>query len=123
MCFGFANSNSENNFTKGKGIRLIRCMIIFSIIIFIILPIILILFSFIAMIFYIVIFVLDGSALGYIKLKSKIAHRLFYRIAILFYICISFAMIPLGYMSFVLIIIFIPLICLINKTKKENEYD
>lgn len=123
MCFGFANSNSENNFTKGKGIRLIRCIIIFSIIIFIILPIILILFSFIAMVFYIIIFVLDGSALGYIKLKSKLAHRLFYRIAILFYICISVAMIPIGYMSFVFIIIFIPIICLINKTKKENEYD
>lgn len=123
MCFGFANSNSENNFTKGKGIRLIRCIIIFSIIIFIILPIILILFSFIAMVFYIVIFVLDGSALGYIKLKSKFAHRLFYRIAILFYICISFALIPIGYMSFGFIIIFIPAICLINKTKKENEYD
>jgi len=123
MCFGFANSNSENNFTKGKGIRFIRCIIIFSIIIFIILPIILILFSFIAMLFYIVIFVLDGSALGYIKLKSKFAHRLFYKIAILFYICISLALIPIGYMSFVFIIIFIPIICLINKTKKENEYD
>ena len=123
MCFGLASADSENDFTKGKGIRFIRCMIIFSILIFIILPIILILLSLFEMIFYIIIFVLDGSALGYIKLKSKFAHRLFYKIAILFYFCISLALVPAGYLSLGVIIVFSPLFCLIKKARKDDDFD
>ena len=123
MCFGLAESDTENDFTRGKGIRFIRCVFIFLLIILIILPIIIILFSIIEMFLYIIVFVLDGSALKYIKLKTKCAHRLFYKISILFYLWLSLALIPVGYISLALIVISIPFFCLIKRNKTEYEYD
>jgi len=123
MCFGLAASDPENDFTRGKGIRFIRCVFIFLLIIFILLPFLIIFFSLIEMIIYIIVFVLDGSALKYIRLKTKYAHRLFYKIAILFYFWLSLALIPVGYMSLAVIIIIIPFIFLIKKFKREDEYE
>ena len=123
MCYGLASSNQENYFTKGKGIRFIRCSIIFLFITFIILPFVIIIFSIIEMMIYIVVFVLDGSALKYIKLKTKCAHRLFYKFTILIYFWLSLALLPVGYISLLLIIISMPFICLIKNIKKEVEWD
>ena len=75
------------------------------------------------MLIYVIAFVLDGSALQYIKLKSKYTHRLFYKIAILFYLFMALALIPVGYMSLSVIIISIPFICLIKKAQKEDDFD
>ena len=123
MCFGLSSSDPDNNFTRGKGIRFIRCIFIFLFLILIIMPFVIILFSIIEMFVYIIVFVLDGSALKYIKLKTRFAHRLFYKIAILVYFWLSLALIPVGYISLFLIILSIPFICLIKKTKREDEYD
>ena len=123
MCFGLASSDPENDFTRGRGIRIIRCVFIFLLIIFIFLPFLIILFSIIEMILYIIVFVLDGSALKYIKLKSSYAHKLFYKFAILFYFWLSLALIPVGYMSLAIIIIFFPIIYLIKKQKWQDECD
>ena len=123
MCFGLASADPEKDITRGKGIRFIRCIFIFVLIIFILLPILVILFSLIEMLIYVIAFVLDGSALQYIKLKSKYAHRLFYKIAILFYLFMAIALIPVGYMSLSVIIISIPFICLIKNAKKEDDFD
>ena len=123
MCFGLAVTDTENDFTRGKGIRFIRCIFIFLVIILIILPIVIILFSIIEMFLYIIIFVLDGSALKYIKLKSRCAHRLFYKISILAYLCLSLALIPLGYISLALIVISTPFFLLIKRTKSDYEFD
>ena len=89
MCFGLATYDSEKGYTRTKGVRFIRCAIIFLLLIFIVLPIVVILFSIIEMIIYIIVFVLDGSALKYIKLKTKRTHRIFFRIAILLYFWLS----------------------------------
>ena len=123
MCFGLASSDPENDFTRGRGIRFIRCIFIFVLIIFIFLPILIILFSIIEMVLYIIVFVLDGSALKYIKLKSNYAHKLFYKIAILFYFWLSLALLPVGYMSLVLIIVVFPIFYLIKKTSIGDECD
>ena len=123
MCFGLSSSDPDNNFTRGKGIRFIRCILIFLLIIFIIMPFVIVLFSIIEMFVYIIIFVLDGSALKYIRLKTKYAHKLFYKIAILVYFWLSLALIPVGYISLFLIIISLPFICLIKRAKREDEYD
>ena len=123
MCFGLATIDPENDFARGNGIRFIRCIFIFLLIIFVFLPFIIIFFSLIEMIIYIIVFVLDGSALKYIKLKTKYAHRLFYKISILIYFWLSLALIPVGYMSLVLLIISIPFIFLIKRFKREDDYD
>jgi hypothetical protein len=123
MCFGLALADPEKDITRGKGIRFIRCIFIFLLIIFIILPFLIILFSLIEMFIYLVVFVLDGSALRYMKLKSKNLHKLFYKIAILFYFFMAIALIPAGYISLTIIIISLPFVFLIYHTKKEIEFD
>ena len=121
MCFGLASINSKTYFTKNKRTRLLRCMIIFLIIIFILLPFSIAFFSVIEIFTYVFGFLKDKSGLKNVKLKSKFAHKIFYRIFILFYFAISISFIPLGHLSLGLIILVTPFIFLYKKINNNNN--
>ena len=122
-CFGLSAADSENKFTKNKNIRILRLMFIILFIIFIILPIVLVLFSVFEISIYVVVFVLDGSALKYIKLHSKFAHQIFYKLAVFFYFVIAIGLIPVGYMSICGLIIVTPILLIRNKFRKKRIED
>ena len=65
----------------------------------------------------------EGAKMKEFRLKSKIAHKIFYRLMILFYLFLSFGLIPLGYISLVLMIIIIPAIFLFKKLKNNDDFD
>ena len=90
-------------------------------IIFVFLPVIVVFFSIFEACLYIVTFVLDGSAMKNIKLKSLFAHKLFYKIVYGFFIAIGFAFIPIGYISLVLFTISAPIVCIFNKIREKND--
>ena len=123
MCFGLASINTVNYFTKNKRMRLLRCLLILVILIFVLFPFCIIFFSFLEVFIYVFLFLLEKSEFRNVKLKSKLAHEFFYRIMILFYILISFGLIPLGHMSLFLFIIIIPVMCLFKKLKNNNDFD
>ena len=122
MCFGLSEMDYNERLAKFSRDRLFRCILIFLLIIFVLLPIVIMFFSIFAVILYIITFVLDGSYMKHIKLKSDFSHRFFYKIVYLFFIFIGFAYIPIGYMSLaVLIAIAIPGICIFHKIRQINE--
>ena len=123
MCFGLSDMNYDGKLAKYSRMRFFRCMLIFMLIIFIILPIIIVFFSVFVSCFYIISFVLDGSAMKNIKLKSIFAHKLFYKTVYGFYVAIGFAYIPIGYMFLVLFIIFAPIICIIKNLREKSDED
>ena len=123
MCFGLGDIGNDRKLLKYSRIRLFRCILIFCILIFFLLPLIVTFFSIFEAVIYVIAFVLDGSAMKNIKLRSKTAHKFFYKIAYVFYFCISIAFIPLGYFSLAGLMLFIPFLCIYNKIKKKNgEY-
>ena len=123
MCFGLSDMNYEGRLAKYSRDRFFRCVFIFFLIIFVILPVILVFFSIFEVILYIISFVLDGSAMKNIKLKSLFAHKFFYKVIYLFYIFIGIAYIPVGYMSIAFFLISAPILCIYNKIKEKSEED
>ena len=122
MCFGLSEMNYNERLAKYSRDRFFRCIFIFLLIIFVLLPIVIVFFSLFAVILYIITFVLDGSYMKHIKLKSEFSHRFFYKIVYLFFIFIGFAYIPIGYISLaVFIVIAIPGICIYHKIRQINE--
>ena len=123
MCFGLGETKTDGKLTKYKRVRFFRCLLIFVLLIFVIFPIILVFFSVFEASLFIVTFVLDGSIMNNIKLKSICAHKFFYKIIYGFYITISIAYIPLGYLSIVVFAIGMPIVCIVNKIRDRNEED
>ena len=123
MCFGLQEMNYEGRLAKYKRIRFFRCMLIFLLIIFVILPVIIVFFSLFEVCLFIITFVLDGSAMKNIKLKSLIMHKFFYKIVYLFFIMIGIAYIPVGYISLVVFSFALPAYCIINKLRIKNDED
>ena len=123
MCFGLSSIDSQSYFTKNKRMRFFRCMIIILIGIFILLPFCIAFFSLFEILTYVFAILIEKSGLRNVKLKSKIAHKIFYRIFLLFYVLISIALIPFGYFSLALIIFMIPLVCLIQKMNNNDDFD
>ena len=121
MCFGLSEMKDDGKLAKYSRMRFFRCMFIFILIIFIILPIILVFFSIFEAFLYIISFVLDGSAMKNIKLKSVFAHKIFYKLVYGFFIAIGFAYIPIGYLSLVLFALAAPIICIINNFREKND--
>ena len=121
MCFGLSEMNYEGKLAKYKRVRFCRCMLIFILISFVLLPVVIVFFSLFAVILYIISFVLDGSYMKNIKLNSMILHKLFYKIIYLFFIMIGIAYIPVGYMSLAGICIIAPIYCIINKIRMKND--
>ena len=75
LCFGLSEMNYNERLAKYSRDRFFRCFFIFLLIIFIILPVIIVFFSIFAVVLYIITFVLDGSAMKHIKLKSSFKHK------------------------------------------------
>ncbi len=121
MCFGLSEMNYDGKLAKYSRMRFCRCILIFMLIIFIILPIIIVFFSIFEVCLYIITFVLDGSAMKNIKLKSIYTHKIFYKLVYGFFIAIGFAYIPVGYMSLVLFAIAAPIICIINNFREKTD--
>ena len=120
MCFGLGEIDKDKKLLKYSRIRLFRCILIFLLIIFIILPLVVTFCSIFAAGVFIIAFVLDGSAMKNIQLKSSFAHKFFYKIVYAFFICISIAFIPLGYFGLAGFLVFIPIYCIYNKIKKKD---
>ena len=123
MCFGLGDIDNDRKLLKYSRIRFFRCILIFLLIIFIILPFVIVFFSIFEVVIYVLAFVLDGSAMKNIKLKSLFAHKFFYRIVYAFFFCIAIAFIPIGYFSLIGLVISIPIICIYNKIKKKDGED
>lgn len=121
ICFGLSESDHESKFSRYKSIRVLKCLVIFLLLIFIILPIVMLLFSFVVVGLYVVSFVLDGSAMKNIKLKNKYLNTFFYFLVYMFYVSLSIASIPLGYIAICLLILSPPVVCIIKRCKRVNE--
>ena len=121
MCFGLGETNSDGKLAKYSRIRFFRCLLIFIAFIFILLPVILVFFSIFAAVLYIITFVLDGSAMKNIKLKSIRAHKFFYKIVYVFFLSIGVAYIPIGYISISIFIVVLPFICIIDRIRQNHE--
>jgi hypothetical protein len=123
MCFGLSETNYDGKLAKYSRVRFFRCFLIFLLIIFVILPVIVTFFSIFEAFLFVIAFVLDGSAMKNIKLNSQLTHKFFYKIAYGFYIAIGVAYIPFGYISLVVLIVFTPVICIVNKIRNKNDED
>jgi hypothetical protein len=123
MCFGLGETKTDGKLAKYKRVRFFRCLLIFVLLIFVIFPIVLVFFSVFEASLFIVTFVLDGSAMKNIKLKSICTHKFFYKVTYGFFIVISIAYIPLGYLSIVVFTIAMPIYCVANKIRNRNEED
>ena len=121
MCFGLSEMNIDGKLAKYSRVRFFRCLLIFMLIIFVILPVIIVFFSVFEVCLYIISFVLDGSGMKNIKLKSLYAHKFFYKVVYAFYISIGIAFIPIGYMSLAVFSVLLPAVCIYSKIKKNNE--
>ena len=121
MCFGLGDIDNDRKLLKYSRIRFFRCVLIFLFIIFVILPVVITFFSIFVAFVFVMVFILDGSAMKYNKLKSPFANQWFYRIVYAFFFSMSIALIPLGYICLVGLIIFTPfIICIHNKIKKKD---
>ena len=123
MCFGLQQMNSEGKLAKYKRVRFFRCIFIFLLIIFVILPVIILFFSLFEVCLFIITFVLDGSFMKNIKLKPLIMHKFFYKIVYSFFIMIGIAYIPIGYISLVVFSFALPVICILHKLQIKNDED
>ena len=123
MCFGLGETKTDGKLAKYIRVRFFRCLLIFILLIFVIFPIILVFFSVFEASLFIVIFVLDGSIMRDVKLKSICTHKFFYKVTYGFYIAISIAYIPLGYLSIAVFTIAMPIVCIVNKIRDKNDED
>ena len=121
MCFGLGETNSDGKLAKYSRIRFFRCLLIIIAFIFILLPVILVFFSIFAAVLYIITFVLDGSAMKNIKLKSIRAHKFFYKIVYVFFLSIGVAYIPIGYISISIFVVALPFLCIYNRIRQNHE--
>ena len=123
MCFGLGETKTDGRLAQYKRVRFFRCLLIFVLLIFVIFPIILVFFSVFEAFLFIVSFVLDGSVMRNIKLKKICTHKFFYKITYGFYIVISIAYIPFGYLSLAVLTVAIPIFCIVNKIRNKNDED
>jgi hypothetical protein len=123
MCFRLDKSNYQGNLAKSMRIRRIRCILIVLLFVLILFPIICIFFSFFSIGAFIMYFQFDGKELRNVRLHSKVLHKIFYILYSLFYLCISIGLIPFGYICLVILILFIPILIIINKIRKKRTGD
>ena len=123
MCFGLSAIDPENYFTKHKRMRLIRCMIIVLILVFVILPFFVILFSYVIILVLVFGFFIDATGFRNVKFKTRFARKMFYNIFLLYCFMISIILIPLGHLSFILLIFLMPIYFLIKKLRRQDDFD
>ena len=120
MCFGLGDVDNDRKLLKYSRIRFFRCILIFLLLIFVILPVIVTFFSIFVAALFIIAFVLDGTLMKNINLKSNFSKKIFNKIVYAFYLSISIAFIPFGYITLAGLVIFIPIMCVYNKIKKKE---
>ena len=112
MCFGLSDSDYQVKMIKSFRIRRIRCILI---------PIIIIFFSFILIFSFIMYFQFDGKELRNVRFHKKAAHKVFYTLYLFFIVFISIGLIPFGYMCLVLLLLSIPILIIRSKIKKKTK--
>jgi len=121
-CFRLQESEFQGRLIESNRIRRLRCILIILLLVLILLPIICIFFSFFGIILFVLYFYFDGKELRNARLKSKIAHKIFYVVYFLFIFFIALSLIPFGYMCLAVLIFAIPIIIIVKKVRKK-KYD
>ena len=121
-CFRLENTDVQGKMIDSYRIRRIRCILISLLILLILLPIICIFFSFFLIVSFAMYFQFDGKELRNVRFHSKIAHKIFYAFYAIFIALISIGLIPFGYICLVLLIILIPILIIIHKCKKKDDF-
>ena len=121
ICFGLEKSDYTSKFSQYKSARVAKCIVIFLFLIFIAMPIVVALFSFVIVAVYIVTYILDGSTIKNIVLKNSILHSTFTGIAYAIFVVVSIALIPLGYISLAILIVSLPVLYVVHKCKRQKE--
>lgn len=114
-CFGLSETDLESKLVKYKIMRVGKCILIFILLLFIIFPICVAIFSIIAVGLYVFAFVIDGSITKNIKIKEKRNKNIFNAFIYLFYAFYGLAFIPLGYIAFAFGIIALPVYCVVQR--------
>jgi hypothetical protein len=124
QCFGLGELSQNNMILNNKCIRLSKCFLMLLLILAII-PIVILLFSFIVVVFYILTFVLDGSAIRDVKFKNKRRHSMFRFFVSALYTTMSLPFVSLGYISIAVIITFGPFYYIGKKirTRIKQEHE
>lgn len=120
QCFGLSQVNISNTIIHNKYLRFFKCFIMFWLLLAI-LPLLILLFSFIVVGFYILAFVLDGSAVKNVKLKTEKRQKLFKFLVSAIYFTMSLPLTSLGYISISFLIISLPFVYLIKKCKSNKD--
>jgi hypothetical protein len=123
ICFGMQEVKNDSHFAKHKCLRVFKCMIIFLILVFILLPIVILLFSMVVITFYILAFVLDGSAVKNLKLKTEKLQKIFRFLIYSTYIVISLPSLSLGYWTLAILIISSPFLYIYKKCCSQKDED
>lgn len=121
-CFGMQEIKNDSHLANHKCLRITKCFIIFLLMLAI-LPFIILLFSFVFITFYILAFVLDGSAVKNLKLKTQRRHKMFRFLIYATYIVISLPSLPLGYWSLAMGVVSSPFIYVYKKCNRINSQE
>ncbi len=118
ICFGLQESKFESKFAKYKSIRVLKCLLIFILLICIVFPIIIVLFSFIVVGIYFVTVILVGTNFKKLKLKNQILKKIFYIFVYLNYTVLALSLLSFGYLCFGILVIEIPILFIYKKMRK-----
>jgi hypothetical protein len=121
-CFGLA-TGSHNILITNRYSRTFKCLLIFIILITLLVPLFIIFFSFIVVTFYILAYVLDGSAMKNVKMRTEKRQKLFRLLITAIYATMSFALISFGYITICGLIIVSPFIYLYKRCCNNSERD
>ncbi len=123
ICFGMQEVKTDSHFAKHKCLRVFKCMLLFLLIVFVVLPIVILLFSMVVFTFYILAFVLDGSAVKNLKLKTERRHKIFRFLIYSTYVVISLPSLPLGYWTLTALFVSSPFLYIYKKCSRQNDDD
>jgi hypothetical protein len=121
-CFGLARG-THNILLSNKYSRTFKCLLIFLLLITLIVPLFIIFFSFIVVTFYILAYVLDGSAMQNVKMKTEKRQKLFRLLISAIYATMSFGLLSCGYITICGLIIVSPFIYIYKRCCNKSEKD
>ena len=116
QCFGLSQTDINSNFAN-KGARILKCIIISVIVLFIFFPMFVNLFSFSLISLYLKFY---DTSRKKVSLKNKKISYIYMAIEYTFYFLIGVALISLGYLVLMALIIGIPIYILVEKIKNEG---
>ncbi len=117
-CFGLSQSDINSNFANYKGARILKCILISLIVMFILFPMFVNFFSLSLIALYLKFFDTNRKK---IIIKNNKLKCVYVVIEYSFYFLISLALISLGYLVLLILIIYIPINFLIGKCKNEED--